>query len=392
MRIYLDHNATTPLRREVVQEMLRVLESEPGNPSSTHAEGAAARATTERARVRVARSLNVAPGEVWFTAGATEANNSVLRGLLGDPSSEPAASRHVVTTQTEHPSVRAPLEAFEARGHRVTWLRVDADGRLDPAAVTDALQPDTALVSIIWANNETGVIQPIREVAKIAADRDVLLHVDAVQAAGKIPFDFSEIGADFLSLSAHKLGGPQGIGALIARPGIEPAALLQGGTQEHRLRAGTENAAGITGFGLAAELALSDVAFAERVGLLRDQIEAEIMAISPETRIFGKIAPRLPNTSCLTMPGVSHETQLIAFDLAGIAVSSGSACSSGKVGPSHVLAAMGVPDEEAGQAIRVSFGWASSKTDAERFIKVYNDVFQRSRARQRADEPAAGYG
>lgn len=229
----------------------------------------------------------------------------------------------------------------------------------------------------------------------MAADRGILLHVDAVQAAGKIPIDFFELGADFLTLSAHKLGGPQGIGALIARPGIEPSVLLRGGAQEHRLRAGTENVAGIAGFGLAAELAHSDVSFTERVGLLRDWMEAEIMAMSPETRIFGQKALRLPNTSCLTMPGVSHETQLIAFDLAGIAVSSGSACSSGKVGPSHVLAAMDVPDTEAKTAVRVSFGWASTKTDAERFIKVYNDVFQRCRARQSADQsakPAAGYG
>ncbi len=211
----------------------------------------------------------------------------------------------------------------------------------------------------------------------------------------RFPIDFFELGADFMTLSAHKLGGPQGIGALIVRPGLEPAPLLKGGAQEHRFRAGTENVAAIAGFGLAAELAISDTSFSARVAELRDLIEAEIMAIAPEARIFGKNAPRLPNTACFTMPGVGHETQLIAFDLAGIAVSSGSACSSGKVGPSHVLAAMGVPDDVAKTAIRVSLGWANSKKDADRFVKVYHEVSQRCRARQGPDGPTqsvAGYG
>jgi cysteine desulfurase len=238
------------------------------------------------------------------------------------------------------------------------------------------------------ANNETGVIQPIRDVVEIAAGRGIRVHVDAVQAAGRIPIDLVGLGVDFLTLSAHKLGGPQGVGALIVRDGVPPPALIKGGAQEARLRAGTENVAGIAGFGLAAELAAADLSFADRIGALRDRMEAEILALSPDTEIFGAGALRLANTSCLTMPGVGNETQLIAFDLAGIAVSSGSACSSGKVGPSHVLAAIGVPEDRARTAIRVSFGWASAKSDADRFTAVYDDVLQRSRARRTAGQPA----
>lgn len=375
--VYLDYNATAPARPAVIERVAEVM-AVVGNPSSIHGSGREARRLVDRARRQVATLVNASPEAIVFASGGTEANNQVLASVDGP----------ILTSAIEHESVlRASSDT--------TLIDVDSDGRIDLDALRKAYNrrlPPPGLISVMLANNETGVIQPVKEVAAIAREAGVRLHVDAVQAAGKIPIDFFELGADFLTLSAHKLGGPQGIGALIARPGLEPLPLLKGGAQEHRLRAGTENVAGIAGFGLAAELALADRAFADRVGLLRDGMEAAIQKISPESRIFGRESPRLPNTSCLTMPGVGHETQLMAFDLAGIAVSSGSACSSGKVGPSHVLAAMGVPDDEANTAIRVSFGWASSKTDADRFIDVYNKVFQRSRARRSADKSAVGCG
>lgn len=384
--VYLDYNATAPVKPEVIERIAETM-AIVGNPSSVHGAGRTTRRIVDQARQQIAALVNASPATnapsatVIFTGGGTEANNQVLASVDGP----------IVTSAIEHDSV------LHARGDAAS-IPVDRDGKIDLDALRSACDrrsPPCVMISVMLANNETGVIQPIREVAGIAADLDIPLHVDAVQAAGKIPIDFFELGADFLTLSAHKLGGPQGIGALVIRPGIEPRALLKGGAQEQRMRAGTENVAGIAGFGRAAELALSDRSFAERTGTLRDGVETEILKISPTTEIFGKRAARLSNTSCLTMPGVSHEIQLIAFDLAGIAVSSGSACSSGKVGASHVLAAMGVPDGEAGTAIRVSFGWGSAKTDAERFIKVYDDVFQRCQARQGADlsvKSAAGYG
>ncbi len=380
--IYLDYNATAPVKPAVIERVADVMATV-GNPSSVHGSGRDARRLVDQARQQVAALVNASPAAtVVFTSGGTEANNQALASVDGP----------ILTSAVEHESVlRAPGDQSP--------IGVDGDGRIDLEALCSACDrrspPPPAMISVMLANNETGVIQPIREITRIAGDRGILVHVDAVQAAGKIPIGFSDLGADFLSLSAHKLGGPQGVGALIVRLGLEPSAVLKGGAQEHRRRAGTENVAGIAGFGLAAELALSDTDFNERVGLLRDWMEAEILAISPETQVFGKRAPRLPNTSCLTMPGVSYETQLIAFDLAGIAVSSGSACSSGKVGPSHVLAAMGVPDGEAETAIRVSLGWASSRDDAERFIKAYRELFERRRARRSIDEmpnAAAGYG
>jgi cysteine desulfurase len=234
------------------------------------------------------------------------------------------------------------------------------------------------------ANNETGVIQPIRDVAACAHAKGALVHCDAVQAAGKIPINVSELGADFMTLSAHKLGGPQGVGALVLGAGIEPAALHRGGAQERRWRPGTENLPGIAGFGRACELAMADADWPARVGALRDRLEADIARIAPQARVAGAGAPRLANTSCVTMPGVSNQIQLIDLDLAGIAVSAGSACSSGKVGPSHVLAAMGVEASEAQTAIRVSLGWASTAPDVEGLIAAWGRLYERTRTRTAA--------
>ena len=372
-RTYLDYNATAPAKPEVVAAMCGALERT-GNPSSVHAFGREARRALERAREGVAALVGAAPGQVVFTSGGTEANNQVLCGARGP----------VVVSSVEHDSVLATVPDAERAA-------VDPEGRIDLARLERQMaRVNPALVSVMLANNETGVIQPVRKVVETARRHGAQVHCDAVQAAGKLAIDVTAIGADFLTLSAHKLGGPQGVGALVVGAEIEPAALLRGGGQERRWRPGTENVAGIVGFGRACELAMADRDWPRRTGALRDELEARIRAVAPAARVFGGGAERLPNTSCLAMPGVGNQTQLIEFDLAGIAVSTGSACSSGKVGPSHVLAAMGADPAEAATAIRVSFGWASATHDVERFALVWSRLYARTRSpeRGRVPEPA----
>jgi cysteine desulfurase len=318
--------------------------------------------------------VGAGPAQVVFTSGGTEANNQALRGVAGP----------VVVSAVEHDSVLAAVPDAERAG-------VDREGRVDLARLDQQLgRVAPALVSVMLANNETGVLQPVREAADVARRHGVLVHCDAVQAGGKLAVDIGGLGADFLTLSAHKLGGPQGVGALVVGAGIEPAALLRGGGQERRWRPGTENLPGIVGFARACELAIADTDWPRRTAALRDRLEARIVAIAPGARIFGRGAERLPNTSCVSMPGVSNQTQLIELDLAGIAVSTGSACSSGKVGPSHVLAAMGVGPAEAATAIRVSLGWASATEDVERLVEVWGRLYARTRRAepQKVPEPA----
>ena len=374
---YLDYNATAPVRPEVVEAIARALDS-PGNASSVHGSGRAARLALERARAAVAALVGARPDAVLFTSGGTEANNQALASVRGP----------CLVSAIEHDSVlQAAPDALR--------LPVDAQGRLDLDRLGErvaAIRP--ALISVMLANNETGVLQPVGEVVALARRHGILVHSDAVQAAGKVTLDAGALGVDFLSLSAHKLGGPQGVGALVLGAGIEPAALLRGGSQERRRRAGTENLPGIVGFGRAAELALEDTGFAARTAALRDRLEAGVRAVAPGARIYGAGALRLPTTSCLAMPGVGNETQLIALDLAGIHVSTGSACSSGKVGPSHVLAAMGVAPAEAASAIRVSLGWASTEADVDRFVaawtRLYTEAGKRGASRALASaSPAA---
>lgn len=371
-QVYLDYNATAPIKPEVIDAMAEAM-AVGGNPSSTHAAGRAARRMVSRAREQVAALVGTSPATVVFTSGGTEANNQAL------------ADNPVLASAIEHPSVLA------LAGNQPP-VPVDDNGIVDLHRLSDLLaseRPATlaerpATLAVMLANNETGVVQPVKEVVANAGETGIRLHVDAIQAAGKIPVDFFELGADTLSLSAHKLGGPQGVGALIFREGIEPGALLRGGAQEQRLRAGTENVPGIVGFGVAADLAMADRTFAARVGGLRDRLEAEVLDLAAEARIVGGDAPRLPNTTCLALPGISHDTQLIHFDLAGIAVSAGSACSSGKVGPSPVLAAMGLPAELAGSAIRISLGWNSQERDVDRFVVACRELLERRRLRQSA--------
>lgn len=361
--LYLDHNATAPLKREARVAMETWLD-QVGNPSSVHGFGRRARRALEQARDDVAAMVDADPAGVIFTASGTEADNLALCGF---PSHLP------VVSAIEHPAV------LNARGD-AERLAVDGNGVVDLAAL-DALLVEIgpAIVSIMLANNETGVIQPVAEAAGIAHAHGALIHCDAVQAPGRMAVSMTALGVDLMTLSAHKIGGPVGAAALILAPGIELAPLLRGGGQERGRRAGTENVAAIAGFGAAARLVGVDLAQANQVRARRDWFEAAILAEVPDAVIFGRAAERLPNTSCISMPGVDAETQLIAFDLAGIAVSSGSACSSGKVAASHVLSAMGVAPERAGSAIRVSLGVEIDDPAIERLIEAWISLWRKRR-------------
>jgi cysteine desulfurase len=372
-RTYLDWNATAPVRPEVVDAVARALAL--ANPSSIHAEGRAARAAVERAREQVARLVGAPSAMVVFTSGGSEANAFALTPSLTLDDRRPTT--RLLASATEHACVR---EGHRFASEQVELLPVTADGLVDLDALRAALAADQegrALVSVHMANNETGVVQPIAEIGLICRQADALLHVDAVQAAGKIGIDMSTLGVDVLTVSAHKLGGPKGVGAVIFGSGRITVSdrLIRGGGQEKGARAGTENVAGIVGFGVAAELAFAQIeAEAERQARLRDGLETRLLAIAPDTVIFGAAAPRLPNTSCFATPQVRAENALILLDLAGVSVSSGSACSSGKVRQSHVLAAMDVAPQLAAGAIRVSLGVGSVEADIDGFLAAYAKV------------------
>ncbi len=372
-RSYFDWNATAPLRPEAA-EAVRAALALAGNPSSVHAEGRAARRLVEDAREQVAALVGARPGDVVFTSSGTEANMLALT-----PAIQTAAERRprdkLLISAIEHVSVRTGGRFVP---DAVVDVAVDGDGRVDLEALTQALAAASRpLVSIMLANNETGVVQPIAAAAAIVHAAGGLLHVDAVQGAGRIACDIDALGADLLTLSAHKIGGPKGVGALVrAREDIHfPEPLIRGGGQERGLRAGTENVAGIAAFGAAAAVARHQgPAEAGRMRALRDALEAGLKGIAPGLTIFGAAAERLPNTTLFGAPGLKAETAVIAFDLEGIAVSSGAACSSGKVQPSHVLAAMGFSAPLSRGAVRVSLGWTSSETDVERFLNAWTKL------------------
>lgn len=371
-RAYFDWNATTLLRAEARAALVAALESV-GNASSVHSEGRAARRLIEQAREQVAALAGTSAQGVTFTSGATEANMLALTPAL-EIGGRKAPRDRLFVSAIEHPSV---LSGGRFAPETVEILPVTADGVVDLAAMTAAIaKAERPLVSVMLANNETGVIQPIAEIAEIAHAANGLLHVDAVQGAGRIDCDMTALGADLMSLSAHKLGGPQGVGALIRRDDIHIAApVITGGGQERGLRAGTENVAGIAGFGAAcAAAAGARQADAARMTQLRDRFEAGLKAISPQAVIFGQNAARLANTSLFAVAGIKAETAIIAFDLNGIAVSSGSACSSGKVQASSVLAAMAVKPALAGGAVRVSLGWATAEADVDLLLNAWKRV------------------
>jgi len=370
-RAYLDYNATAPIRTEVREAFAEALGIF-GNPSSVHEEGRAARTAIEAARVKVARLVGAAPEDVIFTSGGTEANALALAAQSGD------AWRYYLSA-IEHPSVLAGGRFYR---ETTTLLPVSGDGVIDLEILAIELEKHhlegwRPFVSLMAANNETGGIQPVAEASEIVHDAGGLLHSDAVQAAGRMTLDMTTLGADMLSLSAHKIGGSKGIGALVVKPRVSVEPLLKGGGQERRKRAGTENVAGIVSFGVAAELASADLANTGSIGALKAALEEGALAIAPEAVILSGAAPRLVNTSCIAVPGAKAETLVIGLDLAGVAVSAGSACSSGKVEASHVLRAMGVAPELAQGAIRVSLGIGTTSDDIERFLGAFGALIKR---------------
>ncbi len=362
--VYMDHNATTAVRPEA-REAVSLALAVTGNPSSVHGSGRTARRLVEDARDAVAALVGAQPASVVFTSGGTEANNLALRGW-------PKRAK-VLCSAVEHASVLSALDG-------IVEIPVDGDGVVDLDALEALLaegEEGSALVSVMLANNETGVLQPVADVAAVAHEHGALVHCDAIQAAGKMAIDFGALSCDLMSLSAHKIGGPPGVGALVIAGGIADdwplSPVLRGGGQERGRRAGTENVPGIAGFGAAARAAGEGLADFARLGGWRDRIENRLGGHAG-SRVYGFGAPRLANTSCLTMPGVEAETQVIQLDLAGVAVSAGAACSSGKVEPSRVLAAMGASAEEAATAIRVSLGWNTTEDDVEKFAEAWIQV------------------
>jgi cysteine desulfurase len=360
---YLDYNATQPVKPAVRDAMIDILAA-PTNASSVHRAGQRARHHVESARGHVAALVGADPDEILFTSGATEANATVLGGT---------GLRHVLVSAIEHPSIRDAADL-------PLVIPVDDNGVIDLAALDRILSEldEPALVSLMLANNETGVIQPVADAAAIVHAHGGLLHSDAAQAAGRIPVDVRALDIDLLTLSGHKMGGPQGVGALFIKDGLLIAPLLKGGGQETRRRAGTENVAAIVGFGIAARLAAEDPAFGARMAEMRDKMEARLRAIVPTLTIYGADAPRIGNTSCFGANGLAAETALIALDLAGIAVSSGAACSSGAVEPSPVLLAMGVPEGAAREAIRVSLGWMTEPADIDHLVENWAAIWSKA--------------
>jgi cysteine desulfurase len=365
--IYADYNATTPLRPEARAAMVEIL-AEPGNPSSVHRAGRTARAAVEKARRQIADFLGTVPETVIFTSGGTEADLLALRG---------SGRARVLASSIEHDAVLAAVP-------KVTRVPVGRDGFLDLVALETllAVSDEPAIVSVMWANNETGAIQPLQDVVAIAKARGALVHSDAVQAAGKLSIDFESSGLDLLSISSHKIGGPSGVGALLAREGLALDPLITGGGQERGRRSGTENLSGIVGFGAAAERAAADMTASreetQKIGLLRDRFEEQILAAAPGARVLCLAGPRLANTSCIVMPGVAAETQVMALDLEGIAVSAGSACSSGKVKRSHVIEAMEPGGDAAASAIRISFGWLNTPGEVDRLVAAWLKLYKRA--------------
>ena len=371
-RTYLDYNATAPLRAEAREALVAALDI--GNPSSVHEEGRKARALVETARADVAALVSAPAETVIFTSGGTEACNLAL-GLRQAPAGE---IKRLLVSAIEHSAV---LAAAEESVLPVELLPVTADGMVDMAALDAALQDETpALVCVMLANNETGTIQPIAEIAAKTRAHGSLLFCDAVQAAGKMPIDIFALGVDALSLSGHKLGAPMGIGALVTRPAVVVPPQLLGGGQELGRRAGSENISGIAAFAAAAKAAMRDLNDFANLAELRDDMEAALLAVQPQTEIFGKHADRLANTSCFALGGLNSETLVMALDLAGVAVSAGSACSSGKVSRSHVLAAMGAETHISKGVLRVSLGWQSNREDTEKLVDEWSKLAGRALA------------
>jgi cysteine desulfurase len=374
-RVYLDHNATTPVDPLVLEAMLPYLREQYGNPSSLHWFGQRARAAVEEARAQVAALVGAEPTEIVFTASGSESDNMALRGVAAK-AREPR--RGVVVSAIEHHAVLNAVRALREEGVPVAVARAGPSGVVDVDDLAARVDERTALVSLMLANNETGVLQPVAEAARLARERGALVHCDAVQAAGKVPIDVRALGVDLLTLSAHKLYGPKGAGCLVVRRGTPMAPLVRGGGQERNRRAGTENVAGIVAFGAAARLAAEGLdREAARVGALRDRLEARLLAL-PGAEVNGR-GPRLPNTANVSFAGAEAEELLIALDLEGIAVSTGAACAAGAVEPSHVLRAMGFAPGRVQSSLRLSLGRTTTEEDVDRAAAIIAAVLARVR-------------
>ncbi len=367
-RIYLDHNATTPLVSPALDRFCSVARDIWGNASSVHHFGQQAKAVLDGARASVAALLGAEPSEVVFTGGGTDGDNAAVRGALD--ALEPAGRRHLIISSIEHEAVLQTAKALARRGVRVTHLPVGESGVVDPSTLAEALTDDTALVSVMHANNEIGTVQPIAALAALAKSRGALFHTDAVQTAGKLPLDVAALGIDLLSISAHKFGGAKGAGALWIRRGVRLVPFMTGGRQERGRRAGTENVPALAAMGAAADYARQTMAAtAPRVAALRDRLEQGILARVPNTAVNGS-GPRVPNTTNISVDRVESESLLIALDLEGIAVSSGSACSSGTLEPSHVLKAMGFPHARTLNSLRFSLGATTTEAEVDHVVSV----------------------
>jgi cysteine desulfurase len=378
VRIYLDHNATTPVDPAVAAAVAAALAGDFGNPSSVHHFGQRAKAVLDEARSAVAALIGGQPGDLVFTGSGTESDNAAIRGVA--EALEPTGRRHLITTGIEHEAVLNTFKALAKRGWRTTLLPVDASGVVSPEALREAITDDTALVSVMHANNEVGTVQPVAALAAIAKAHGAVMHTDAVQTVGKIPVSVADLGVDLLSLSAHKFNGPKGAGALWIRRGTRLSPFITGGKQERGRRAGTENVPAIAGFGAAAALARTKLTGERtRLSALRDDLEAGVLAAVPGTAVNGT-GLRVPNTTNISFDRVEAESLLIALDLEGIAVSTGSACSSGTLEPSHVLKAMGFPAHRAQNSIRFSFGAGNTEADVARVVEALPRVVEKLRS------------
>ena len=375
--IYLDYNATTPLHPRVLDAMQPYLTEHYGNPSSLYRPGREAKTAVENARRRIADCLGCGPSEIVFTAGGTEADNLAVRGIAR---SRKNSGKHIVTSAIEHHAVLHTCKALEEDGYQVTYLPVGEDGQVDPDEVAESLTPETILISIMLANNETGVINPIEHVARIATKRSVLFHTDAVQALGKIPIQIQDLGVDLAAFAGHKIYGPKGSGFLYVKRGTPLAPVITGGSHEHGLRAGTENVAGIVGLAEAVLLASNTLETeAKRLDTLRSRLEATVSERLAGVRINGGPVPRVPNTSNLSFRGIDGESIVVALDMEGICISTGSACSTGDPEPSHVLTAMGRSAREAQGSIRLSLGKGTTEEDIDLTVRTLVGIIERLR-------------
>lgn len=376
-RVYLDHAATTPVHPDVLDEMLPYFSGTFGNPSSFYQRGREARRALENARQRIARILGADTGEIYFTACGTESDNWAIKGTAGKLQNK---GKHIITSSIEHHAVVHPCQALEKQGFSVTWLPVDSDGLVDPQDVRRALRPDTILVSIMMANNEIGTIQPIKEIARICREAGVVFHSDAVQAAGTLPIDARKLGADLLSFSAHKIYGPKGTGVLYIRKGLRIENYLDGGAQEKNRRGGTENVAGIVGMARAFEIAAENMAANnEHLKKLRDRLIDQLLSRIPHVRLNGHREKRLANNANLSFEFIEGESILLMLDHYGYECSSGSACTSGSLDPSHVLLGIGLPHEIAHGSLRVSFGYKNTIEEVDRLVQDLEKIVQRLR-------------